>query len=128
MKRVATSASSIEARATRAARRHAALAEGLETFVAAARSFPDVEAVYVYGSFARDSVGPNSDLDLVIVRRTSLRGPARGEDLVERALPGVSFDLTVLTPEEFTTVATHESGYWYDALHDARLVYHAARP
>ena len=110
--------------ALRAAKRRSELAAGLERFLNAAKTFADISAVYVYGSFARNEVGPLSDLDVLVVMRTGLRGPARGEDLVIRALPGVAFDLKVLTPEEFE-MAKSGSRFWQDVLNDARLVYAA---
>lgn len=41
------------------------LERGLERFVASARKFPDVRAVYVFGSLARGDVGVCSDLDVL---------------------------------------------------------------
>jgi predicted nucleotidyltransferase len=116
----------IEPYAVRAERRRLELAAGLERFVNAAHAFSDIQALYVYGSFARDDVGPRSDLDILVIRETALRGPARGEDFVERALPGVSFDVTVLTPAEFA-IAARASSFWQTALAEAQCVY-AARP
>ena len=123
---MARNATAVEPYGLRTARRRSELAAGLERFIAAAKSFDDISAVYVYGSFARNDVGPRSDLDILIVRQTVLRGPARGEDFVMRALPGVAFDLKVLTPEEFE-LARDGSRFWQDVMTDARLVY-AARP
>jgi predicted nucleotidyltransferase len=66
-------ATAVEPYGLRTARRRSELAAGLERFIAAAKSFDDISAVYVYGSFARIDVGPRSDLDILIVRQTVLR-------------------------------------------------------
>ncbi len=61
----------------------------------------DVRAVYVFGSLARGDVGVRSDLDVLVVRETTLRCPMRAEDLVVDALVGIECDVLVLTPAEF---------------------------
>ncbi len=108
----------------RSLERRDSLTVALERFVAVARLHPDVCAVYVFGSYAREEIGPNSDLDLLVVRETTRRGPVRGEDLVMEALLGIDFDLHVLTPEEYRVRASLSS-YWADVIGEARLVYAA---
>ena len=80
--------------------------------------------VYVFGSFARDDVGLRSDLDLLVVRETSLRGPMRGEDLAIDALLGIEYDLIVLTPHEYAAQGGG-STFWRDVIAEAKLVYAA---
>lgn len=62
---------------------------------------PDVLAVYTFGSFAASKIGPRSDLDLLVVRKTTVRGIERGTDLAIAADVGVALDLIVVTPDEF---------------------------
>lgn len=73
----------------------------LERFVEVARAHGDVHAVYAFGSVGRDDVGPRSDLDLLVVRDTALRGPERGADLAIAAGLGIEYDLIVVTPKEY---------------------------
>ncbi|MBC5799675.1 MAG: nucleotidyltransferase domain-containing protein [Candidatus Eremiobacteraeota bacterium] len=87
--------------AQRAAERRAELVSALKRFIAVARAYPDVRAVYVFGSMGCDRIAPRSDLDLLVVRETSLRGPERGADLAGAADLGIEFDLIVVTPDEY---------------------------
>lgn len=57
--------------------------------------------MYAFGSFAAARTGPRSDLDLLVVRETAIRGIERGADLAIEADVGVALDLIVVTPEEF---------------------------
>lgn len=108
----------------RVADRRALLETALARFVETARRFSDVRAVYVFGSLARENVGIRSDLDLLVVRETSLRGPMRGEDLALDALLGIEYDLIVLTPVEFDSNGGG-STFWRDVIAEAKLVYAA---
>lgn len=108
----------------RVADRRAVLQRALTRFVETARRFPDVRAVYIFGSLARNDVGLRSDLDLLVVRETTRRGPMRGEDLAVDALLGIEYDLLVVTPQEHATRAA-ASSFWRDVIAEARLVYAA---
>ena len=108
----------------RSAARRARLEAALERFVTVARRYDDVRAVYVFGSLARGAVGPTSDLDLLVVRETALRGPRRGEDLAMDALLGIEYDLIVVTPDEFAARPS-QSSFWFDVIANARLCYAA---
>lgn len=110
--------------ASRSAERRTVLERALERFVASARKFPDVRAVYVFGSLARGDVGVRSDLDVLVVRETSSRGPMRAEDFVVDALLGIECDVLVLTPVEFAARGGGSS-FWADVIGEARLIYAA---
>ncbi|GAC1443966.1 MAG: hypothetical protein NVS2B8_17280 [Vulcanimicrobiaceae bacterium] len=110
--------------ATRSAERRDRLERALQRFVASARTFPDVRAVYVFGSFARNEVGVRSDLDLLVIRDTTRRGPMRGEDLAVDALVGIECDLLVLTPAEFAQRGLGTT-FWRAVIDEAKLVYAA---
>ncbi len=104
--------------------RRTILETALARFVETARRFADVRAVYVFGSLARGAVGVRSDLDLLVVRETVLRGPMRGEDLAMAALLGIEYDLIVLTPAEYDARGGGSS-FWHDVISEAKLVYAA---
>ncbi len=89
--------------------RRASLEAALARFVATARAFPDVRAVYTFGSVATGAVGPRSDLDLLVVRETAVRGIERGTDLAIAAQLDVEYDLIVVTPDEFENRLPHTS-------------------
>lgn len=106
----------------RIAERRTLLENALARFVEVAREFSDVRAVYVFGSLAREEIGIRSDLDLLVVRETTLRGPMRGEDLAIAALLGIEYDLIVLTPAEYAARGGGSS-FWSDVIAEAKLVY-----
>lgn len=69
-------------------------------------AFHDPEAIYVFGSYAKGTAKEGSDLDLVVVERTSLPRRMRGLD-VQGVLAEVPFDIDLLfvTPEELAAEA-----------------------
>ena len=85
----------------RSAARRRVLEDALERFVSVCKNRPDVHAVYAFGSFALAQTGPRSDLDLLVVRDTTVRGIERGTDLAVEADVGVALDLIVVTPAEY---------------------------
>jgi hypothetical protein len=54
------------------------------------------------GSVAEKCVGPDSDVNLLVVRATTLVGPERGADLAIEVRLDVAYDLVVVTPQEFS--------------------------
>ncbi len=78
-----------------------------------------VQAAYVYGSFARDDMGPDSDIDCMVVAETEIPFPMRGrpfDDLRDR-LP--SLEILVYTPAEFARLTTDPSpGFWQSVARD----------
>lgn len=87
--------------AVRVAEREAVMRRALERFAGACADDPTIEAVYVYGSFADGRIGPESDLDLLVVRNTSLPQHDRADDLIAAAQADVRLDVIVVTPDEF---------------------------
>jgi predicted nucleotidyltransferase len=82
--------------------RRALLATAAEELATVCSRLPDVLAVYVYGSYARDAVGPASDLDALIVRDTELPRFQREDDIRRFLRTAVGFDLLVVRPDEFS--------------------------
>lgn len=82
------------------------LAEGWEQRLVRALIQPDVERIILFGSRARGEADKYSDLDLVVVRRTSDRFLKRLEDAYQRLADaalglGVDVDILVYTPDEY---------------------------
>jgi predicted nucleotidyltransferase len=72
--------------------------------VSICRALGDVHAVYAFGSYAAERIGPDSDLDLLIVRETSLRRVLREDAIRERLTISVGYDFVVVTPDEYRDV------------------------
>ena len=70
-------------------------------------SFSGLDGVLIYGSFARGDVGPESDLDVIILQETCLPFAARAAPLRRQLddVLDVPYDLSVYTPEEFKTLS-----------------------
>lgn len=92
---------SVKSFAMRAAQRKARLDHALTRLVDRVRTMPDVRAIYVFGSYAAECVGPHSDLDVVIVRETELPRRQRDHDLALGFDVPVAIDALVFTPQEF---------------------------
>ncbi len=65
------------------------------------RGLEDVRAVYAFGSYARGAVRLRSDLDVLVVRETSLRRAERDLDIRRVFDVPVGLDLLVVTPAEY---------------------------
>lgn len=64
----------------------------------------DVSAVIVFGSLARGTAGPTSDIDLAVIAKSGWDESARLEDEVRTRL-GNDCDVLTLTPTEFSRLA-----------------------
>lgn len=84
-----------------------------------------VEKILLFGSAARGEQDEASDLDLIIIKRTSERFLRRL--LSVPALP-VAADVFVYTPEEFAAMQAQENPFILTALQDAIVLYEAAGP
>ena len=84
------------------------------------------ERVILFGSAARGEMGPNSDLDFLIIKS----GADRREltDRIRRALRGVNaaVDLVVATPEDIERYKDSHPLIYKPALREGLVVYDAA--
>jgi len=96
----------------------------LERIAAILSSRQDVVRVLVFGSVARGRVHRQSDLDLIIVQRTSKRFLDRLDEMYRLLLPRVACDILVYSPEEFARMQK-ESSFVARAVREGRVI-HAA--
>jgi predicted nucleotidyltransferase len=82
-----------------------------------------VEKILLFGSAARGEQDEASDLDLIIIKRTSERFLRRL--LAVPSLP-VAADVFVYTPEEFAEMQAQENPFILTALQDAIVLYDSA--
>ena len=83
-----------------------------------------VKAAFSYGSYAREEMRGDSDIDLIVVTETDLPYPVRGrlfDDLRSRV---PSLEILVYTPEEFASLTEDPSpGFWTSVVKEmARVV------
>ena len=102
--------------------------EVLQEMVRAIVREVDPEQVYLFGSYARGQVGPDSDVDLLIIERKSF-GPQRPRlaeiTRVRRALSGfrVAKDILVFSEEEFDSWQDSLNHIIARCLREGRLLY-----
>lgn len=89
--------------------------------------FPQTTKILLFGSRASDRAGPESDHDLLVVTQTEL-APARRGAKVRLALRGLdgSFDVLVVTPDEFARLVQWKSTVVYRAEQVGRVLHEAA--
>jgi predicted nucleotidyltransferase len=83
--------------------------------------------VILFGSYARGTAGPESDVDLLVVME--VRGSKRRQAVeIDLALSDRTFplDLIVVTPEEYEKYRDVVGHILYPAVREGRVVYDAA--
>jgi predicted nucleotidyltransferase len=76
------------------------LDEEFERILALLAAHPDVEQVWRFGSTVDGDVHATSDLDVLVVQRTTLGPVERAVALRAELAPSTALDLFVVTPEE----------------------------
>ncbi len=87
--------------AARAAERRQLLQAALDALIRRAQALPDIRAIYVFGSYAANRIGPRSDLDVLIVRETKASRWHRDAGLEVGLDVPAAIDALILTPQEF---------------------------
>lgn len=85
------------------------------------------EKIILFGSYARGTAGPDSDVDLLVVKR--LTSSKRQERLAMRlALRGLGLakDVLVVTPEEVEVYKNIVGTIIYPALREGKVLYERA--
>lgn len=71
-----------------------------------------VEAAYFFGSFAQGKARSDSDLDMILIKNTSLPFTKRGEEFLDLFDIFPRIDLLIYTPTEFESQLKQEFGFW----------------
>ncbi len=86
---------------TRARERRASLDAVVQRLSEQLSRVDSVTLAIAFGSYARGSVGPSSDLDVIVVQESELEQGLRTAKMYELLQCPVPLDLVVYTPEEF---------------------------
>jgi predicted nucleotidyltransferase len=80
--------------------------------------------IILFGSWARSEGGPHSDIDLLIIRESSLPRPQRYAQ-VRRLFwgMGLAMDILVYTPEEFARYQSVPGSFTYTVAHEGKVLY-----
>lgn len=84
----------------------------------------DIQKAVLFGSVARGEPSPHSDVDLILVQRTTKRFLDRYEGLLfdlNAAMPHAPVEAFIYTPEEF--VQMRERRFIATALRDGQVIY-----
>lgn len=99
-------------------------ATDVDTVVERIVALYDPDSVYVFGSYAKGFTTDRSDLDLLVIRPSTLPRHLRGRDVVA-VLADVPFglDLLFLTPQELATELARPYSLVATIMPSARVVY-----
>lgn len=84
----------------------------------------DPEKILLFGSAARGTMGPNSDLDLLVIKRGDYHHITAAQEL-HCALSGIGYakDIMVVTPEEVERYRDSFCLVLYPALREGKVIY-----
>ncbi len=108
------------------------LEQTIEKIVRAVVEASDPERIILFGSAARGEVGPDSDVDLMVVQKeSSFHGGSRGEESsrIHQALRGflVPIDILIVTPEEVEHWKGTTNHVIARSFREGRVVYSGSR-
>jgi predicted nucleotidyltransferase len=84
------------------------------------------ERIIMFGSAARDEMGPHSDVDLLVVKRGEFhRGHLVEEIYMNLIGLGQAVDVIVVTPEEIEKYKNRAALVIYPAVREGKVVYAA---
>jgi len=102
------------------------LEKNLRGIIHALKKHYQPEQVIVFGSFASGHVTPTSDLDILIVKKTTKRFYDRIRDVISICDYNVGVDFLVYTPEELEEESKENLFVKNEILAKGKVVYRAA--
>jgi len=106
-------------------RRHK-LRENLKKVLEDIKKYYQPEKIILFGSLASGKVGPYSDIDLIIIKKTSLPYFKRIRQLVDLLDYNVGIDFIVHTPEEFEEASQSKLFFKEEILKKGEVLYEKA--
>lgn len=101
----------------------------LDDVIARIVEVADPERIILFGSAARDEMGPHSDLDLLVVKKGDFHQGRLIEEIYMNLIgAGQAVDVIVATPEEVEHYRDSPALVIAPALQEGRIVYDATRP
>ncbi len=81
------------------------------------------EKVILFGSFAEDDIHEWSDIDMVIIKETSLRPIDRCVELSRLVEPKVGIDFFIYTPDEYRNLLSEKYTFLINIIKKGKVVY-----
>jgi predicted nucleotidyltransferase len=84
----------------------------------------DPEKIILFGSYANGNNNEDSDLDLIIVKKSNLPKHKRGIE-IRRLFYGllIPMDLKIYTPEEYNNELNNKYSFLYTAIKESKILY-----
>ncbi|HPJ43261.1 MAG TPA: nucleotidyltransferase domain-containing protein [Spirochaetota bacterium] len=84
----------------------------------------DPAAIYLFGSYAKGEAREQSDLDLLIINRSSIPDDRVGIEISKALFPrDYSLDLFVLNTDEMKKRLKNDSKFWNNILKHSKKIY-----
>ncbi len=90
------------------------------------KKYYDPEKVILFGSAATGKVGPYSDIDLVVIKKTSLPYFERISQLVDLLDYDIGVDFLVYSPEEFDRAVRERRFFREEIIKKGKVLYEKA--
>jgi len=84
------------------------------------------EKVILFGSAAKGTIKENSDIDVLIIKKTSKGFLSRVDEVMGLTHPRVGIDIFVLTPQEVISNQREKNPYLEEILNEGTIVYEKA--
>jgi len=81
------------------------------------------EKIILFGSHARGSSDPYSDIDLVIIKKTKKLFLDRIKDVIKIIQPNFAIDILVYTPEEFKKMLSDGNSFLDFVVKKGKIIY-----
>jgi len=83
----------------------------------------DPERIVLFGSLLDGNIHEYSDIDLLIIKKTSKRPIDRIIEVAQIINPSLGVDLFVYTPEEFDTLVNEKYSFFINILKNSKILY-----
>jgi len=90
------------------------------------KKYYDPEKVILFGSAVTGKVGPHSDIDMVVIKKTPLNYFERVEQLVDLVDYDIDIDFLVYTPEEFERAVRERRFFQEEIVKRGKILYEKA--
>lgn len=107
-------------------RRRCLIEDNLYKLVNDIKKYYDPEKIVLFGSAASGKIGPYSDIDLVIIKKSSLPFFKRVQQLIDMLDYNIDVDFFVYTPEEFKRAIKERRFFKEEIIEKGEILYEKA--